>query len=681
MAQGEGAITVYRGGELGYGDAEDVGRQTYAWALNMDCRSGKAVPAIVPTSVDETLYPPFQGVFEWVDSSDDPFFLFTQGKDGSNIAQRRTFKFENGVLTQEDNVAGDIYTGGVLFRHDGTSADNEMAFFCNGFSGNTIRTRTKAGVYGTGSAGAKADQLYAIGADLWRVRGGYKLQKLTLNTDPGDESNWAANSIEVGLPTYPINVVVELGGSPVVLKGDGVFKYNPSTTQARFENMTPYVAKHKNNGVGGAVDGRGRIYYPTVRGGLIVLSFGSQSQQRPTKRMHVGRDTPFGRITAIAADEDHVYAATAGGSIRSQASALGIKVFKELNGTFTDYTDNTTDQDTSTTGNFSDVDENGPDYIWVGADEPFWGVYAKTVGDKTVQRILSGAYSAGSSSFVSVTIKDSSAGLQREGLIAILPSTDIFADKLWVKDTINGESKYWLRISADGLLSGNAVQEIYLCPYRPAIDPNLFTITGQMLAGVLPRILVGTWFGETIIWHDVWTLESEQVDAMLVSRTSGAQDFSFATSTLYCLTRGGVRFVPIGVEADPLRMAWPRTNGSAHAMGFFGVDFGLPVNVKTVQTLVFYGEYLQSDDAITVAYHWDNDDRWHLSDNHSQFPIVLKDLEGRGRYLHVAYLLSDGSHDAIAPYVSRVEIPDGEWFDEGPLHEALGSDIGSPQKI
>ena len=195
----------------------------------------------------------------------------------------------------------------------------------------------------------------------------------------------------------------------------------------------------------------------------------------------------------------------------------------------------------------------------------------------------------------------------------------------------------------------------------------------------MPSILVGHWGGERILWHDVWTLEAGKVMQMTVSRTPSAD--SAGKTTLYLITAHGIFHTPVGTEGHPVRASWPKTNGETHIQAYSGVDFGFPVNVKGVRTLVLMGEFLQSDDNLAVYYRWDNDDRWYKSDNHSQFPIVLENLEGRGRILYVASQLSDGSRDAIAPYVSRVEIPDGKWDDYGPLHEYLGSDIVSPQAI
>jgi hypothetical protein len=90
---------------------------------------------------------------------------------------------------------------------------------------------------------------------------------------------------------------------------------------------------------------------------------------------------------------------------------------------------------------------------------------------------------------------------------------------------------------------------------------------------------------------------------------------------------------------------------------------------------------LQSEDELWVFYRWDNDDQFYSSGPHTPSPVVLEDLDGRGRMLYVVPAIRDASRDAIAPYISRVEIPEDGWTDEGPAAEALGSDTRSPQAV
>ena len=256
------------------------------------------------------------------------------------------------------------------------------------------------------------------------------------------------------------------------------------------------------------------------------------------------------------------------------------------------------------------------------------------------------------------------------------------ADGSWQKDTVNSiTDRYWVRLSANGTMTGTGtIWRVSIAPYRPPIDKDLFPQTGPALAGALPHILVGSWRGETLVWHQVWTLQSPQIEQLLIGRTTGRN--SFGRQTLWAITDTGFFHMPIGPSAHPSRMSWPLTNSASvpHTLVFSGHHFGLPVNVKSVQTIVLHGEFLQADDEFWVYHRWDNDDRWHKNGPQSHFPVVLNDLEGRGRVLHVAVQLKDATRDAVAPYITHAIIPKGKWFDEGAIYEALGQDISSPQE-
>ena len=674
MPVGDRDITLFAGGIGGYGDALDVGRDSYAWSFGFACHQGRAVPIAGPSnlSIASTVSPLAVRMFEWpsgTNTSASPVLLIASGFGTAKIV----YEIADGALITGDNETGAIYTGAALYR-DG---DTEVALFCNGDGADVIRRRAKNGTY-SDSTSAKADQLYRISQDLWRVMADYKLEKLTIGTDPGVSGNWPGIQTPVGIPSYPINTVVEMGGSPMPFTGLGVFRYNAAPSVAVFENLTPFVPAHVDNGKGGFADGRGRVYYPTVTGRVLVLTFGSQSQQAPLRFNWIDRDTPWGPIDQMTADEEFVYASILPGSIRTQQ--LGLVIKSDNGGVFSTHTTNLTDQKRATVADWSALGATD-DYIYVGADEPFWGVIFE------IDKAQSGSFSpftvqfsAGSSSWTTVTHKDSTAFFKEDGLIAIIPSTDIFADGSWVTDTVDSEAdKYWLRFKPGSGLTSVKMRQLHIAPYRPPIDADLFPESGQMLAGVLPKILIGQWQGPQIIWQDVITLSAARVGQMVVSQVTSAD--TVGRTALYIRCYDDVYYLPIGPDADPIRAAWPKTNGNTHILAFSGNHFGLPVNVKSVQKLLIHGEFLQADDEFWVYWHYDQADRWYKSGPHSTFPVVVDNLEGRGRVLHVAVQLKDATRDAVAPYITHAIIPEGEWQDLGPMHEALGQDFGSPQTI
>ena len=687
MPEGDRPITLFAGGTGGYGDALDVGRDSYNWAIGYDFSAlGRATVALAPTDLDTGsggIVMEIGAAFEVRDSAGSPGILVANGL--ANAFRRVGVIRNNGYTPAEDLEGGASYTGGVHYRHDGSDANAQMSFFCNGTDGSVIRRRTvdaTGAIYSDGTD-AKADQLFVVGADLWRAIDGYKLEKLVLGTDPGVEGNWSAVRTPVGTPAFPINMVLELGGSPFVLTGSGAYKYNAAPSTARFENQTPFIQAHQDNGKGGFADGRGRIYYPTVDGPILVLSFGSQTQQGPLRFNWIDRNTPWGAIGAMAAGAEHIYAAVEPGSIRTQQLGLVMKV--DDGGSFTTPTNAVTDQSYATNADVGLLQSVNTDWVYFGSDEPFWGVFVEMAVESTgVATVLKGQVSTGTSTFDTVDIHDSTRVLTGDGCIAIMglvnsDTADIFADGTWVKGTVDGVSKYWFRFTADNSLLSAKIREVYLCPYRPPLDAALFPVTGQALAGVLPRLLIGTWRGESIVWQDVGVMEMAKIEKIIVGRTSGAN--STGRQTLWLLGPDSIRYFPIGADANPVRAAWPNTNGATHAMEFSGNDFGLPGNIKSVQKLIIPGEHLQADDEFWVYWRYDLDDRWYSDGPHSAFPVEVNDLLGRGRVLHVAVQQNDASRDAIAAYFTKCVIPEGMWTDEGPLHEALGTDIESPQVV
>ena len=334
-------------------------------------------------------------------------------------------------------------------------------------------------------------------------------------------------------------------------------------------------------------------------------------------------------------------------------------------------------------GDWTTVGATG-DLIYIGADEPFWGLYAEMLNLHTGAALpfTTVAYSDGAAGWPTMPCKDSTLSFTIDGCIAFLPTADPVpagVSNRWVKETVNSSEKYWIRLDPSAVLTSTKVANVYICPYRPAIDETNFPFSAQKLAGVLPTIFTGTWRGDQLIWQDTWTLESARVMQLVLGRTRGSA--STGLSTLWAICGDNIYHMATGPQDAVVRAAWPATSGGTKLLQASGADFGLPVNIKSVQKLIVHGEYLQEDDGLFIYYRWDNDDRWYPSGPHTPFPVVVGPLEGQGRVLYVTYGLLDASRDALAPYVSHIEIAEGDWTDEGPTHAAIGQDISSPQEL
>jgi hypothetical protein len=226
MGEGKYPITLFGGGSAGYGHARNTGQDGYHWAYGFDCRHGRAMPVAGPSNLSMSLglwqLRPYG--FEWPKghSSKYPLILLLGGGFNAGTAGAGVFELRGDTVNLSDIPYGRAaYTGGTLYRN----GDTEMAYFCNGSSEDALRVRNAAGTYSDATS-AKADQLAAISSDLWRVVDKYKLEKLTIDTDPGTEGNWSGIQTPAGSPAYPVNKVLELGGAPIPLSGLGVFKYN-----------------------------------------------------------------------------------------------------------------------------------------------------------------------------------------------------------------------------------------------------------------------------------------------------------------------------------------------------------------------------------------------------------------------------------------------------------------------
>ena len=705
MPVGEKDIVLFAGGKAGYGYARDTGEDGYGWAVGFDCRSGRAVPTAAYTRVVSSIgFSKIACLFEWESSTGRPMLLWTGGNGTGNAI---IYEWANGNLAANSRGSQVAFTSGVLYKYDHTSpldADAEVAYFCNGFDNQVLNRRRKNGDYDTGGATAntaKADLLMVGGADLYRSIG-YKVGKLTPSTDPGIETNWPTEgaSVAAGRPSYAINAGVSLGGSIVVFKGDGVCKYNPAPSAATFDYVLP-ATPHPDNGRAGTTDGRGRWYYPTIDGHLVVGTFGYQDSQTPTRNTFADRNTPYGRISAITTDLDHVWIALEPGFVRTQ-DGVGLVVKKQVGATVTTDTDAVTDRIYNTTADWSTLVSG--DYIWVGSTgvdaQPFCGVYIEldtARATTTAASALTASYGSSPGTYTACTVIDSTMCFAQDGLITFHVNRQHPYDTAtpWVQTTVDGVVGYWLRIEVTSTVLTNVrAREVYVLPYRPPIDPDgnnttsVTSITGYVQAGALPAILSGTWVKEKLVYQHVATLWTGKIEQMVTARVNDA--ITDSRRALYLVSCDGLYAMPIGPDGDPVRAAYPNLGNAdtfAAGIGDHGIklsanDAGMPANTKRVTgKLVIRGENLQSDDELWAYYRWDNSDRWERSGPHTSFPIAI-DIEGEGKLLEGYLAFKDGSRTAIAPYIDSAVIPAGQWeWDAEQYTQPLWTNVSSPQTL
>ena len=256
---------------------------------------------------------------------------------------------------------------------------------------------------------------------------------------------------------------------------------------------------------------------------------------------------------------------------------------------------------------------------------------------------------------------------------------DIVQSGEWQKDTIDNQEGYWLRFRPSSVMTSTTISGVYINPYRPPIDPDLFPRSGAAIAKTLPKILVGTWQGETVIWHDVWTLEAAKIMKLVIGRTAGPN--SMGDLSLFAICQDDIYQMPIGPEADPARAAWPPTEGGAHLQVFSRIDFDEAVQVNE---MVARTVGLQADDELRVYTRWDNSAGWEKAGPFAHTPARFG-VPGLGRVLHVAAAIKDATRDAEAPYIPEggIFIPareNGGWDRLEGTDEPMESQIASPQE-
>lgn len=683
------SITILGSGAEGYGHAvapPDLPEgSTYHWTYNWNLTiPGRAVPTLAPMVVNytapnatNTTFAPVVAAVEWEETTPfRPFILY-----GSAVAltgqAKLVLKLLDGAVSGEDTnstATAAAYTNLVLYRN----GDTEMVYGANGYSNAVLRTRNKAGTYAD-AASTKADLLAVIGSDLYIVVSGYKIQKLTAEADPATSTNYRS-VIPVGRPTYAINTVVNVDGSPVCMKGDGLFTFNG----VEFICQTPMLTPHPDHGKGGFADGRGRAYFLTADGDILVFQPGFQSQQRPVRFTTINRDTPGGRILELTADMEGVYAVTEPGATRTASTAatpngMGLVVKSTDGGVFTTHTTNVTDGQFNTVADLTLLTADTDEALYIGCDEPFLGAYITLQTPRTAAWSSTKLYteyaSAGPAWNIASNTRDGTAGFTQDG--AFILSTD--GSDLnglatpWVATTVDGVSKYWMRIyktsvgAGTNTLAGVKIREMQAIPYRPPLDASLFPVSQYAIGGALPKILYGTWAGERLIWHDLWTLDAAKIDKLLIARGEcGGLPYR---RVLYAFNHEGVYGMPLGFEHHPARAAWPKladygeagTAQGTHIIACSGIDFGSWVKPKPGAKIEIDFPFIQSDDTVKVHSWWDEDAESVLTDNLSERSIEAVISQHGGRVLYVAVSYSDGARDEAAPYIREISLPGGTW--------------------
>lgn len=491
--------------------------------------------------------------------------------------------------------------------------------------------RSQAGVWTQNAVGVKGKFLAAAAGALWRVVNDYQVSKCPSGSDPFLLASWGT-PIQVGTNDAPIVSIGNIDAAPIVGKADGIYAFDEPNT--RFQNVFPVVFNQKNFPFM-KPDGAGGLLTCTAQGDIIrIYRYGMIMSASPIKQKYPGRDTPRGIITDTVIDGDKVYAFLGASSRLTQQDGLTVLKTADM-ASFTDYTANVTDQSYQTNLPLSNFGANANDFILVGADSPFLGVQFVVGSPNAVHStagIFAGAlavsFSTGAGTWTSAiddhlaTVVDGTAAadvasvkpvpLARTGVLAWDPSVSLSS---WVKDTYNGQTKYWARISSPSvtMTAGTTVVEMAVIPQRAG--PG-FTTTNYNQAenwdasGALSKVLVGTFRGTQIIWDDVYTLPDVSPDGKLCV---AAMATKASQKSLVVATRQGIYQSPLPYLNEPSVADFPllaRDTAGNLAPVFYpsAVDFG--GNYYALRYLHTLGRNFASADSQNVAFRWDDTQPW-----------------------------------------------------------------------
>ena len=233
-------------------------------------------------------------------------------------------------------------------------------------------------------------------------------------------------------------------------------------------------------------------------------------------------------------------------------------------------------------------------------------------------------------------------------------------------------------------LTGVRAISAHLVPYRPPLgNQGNFPRLAYSLSSTHPKILVGTWRGEELVWQDTWTLDDAEIEQLVVSRVTSA--FVKSQRALTAISREGATSIPIGADGSALRQPYMDFGSSGntlteHAIGFSGHNFGVPSREKEVRGLLIHMPHLQPEDEVYFWYWWDDDaDRTYEHGPFTDGSSVIKvpPLEGQGRILYTALGWKDKAQNPINPQLPLVEVPAELWDVVGEIdntrHEAIAS--------
>jgi len=189
------------------------------------------------------------------------------------IGGRYVYMFDPSTNT----LSEDEDLGSGVSAVDAVPFNNELVVACG--ESTKIFTRATNGTYTQATDNTFAIALGVVGSQLWRAEETNEIS--FCNSSPRTLANWSpadGSEYTAGDETFAVHTIIDYGGIPWVLKGDGAYAPDP---QSRFKNQTPQIKRTPNvdNGKGSFV-AQGALWIPAVDG-LYRIKPGKSHKRGP----------------------------------------------------------------------------------------------------------------------------------------------------------------------------------------------------------------------------------------------------------------------------------------------------------------------------------------------------------------------------------------------------------------
>ena len=661
---------IFGGGQGGYGDArlpDGVTPETnrrYHKAYNAYLERGPFVPAFKQYIVSGTdrINKFATRAVDWTES----------GKKGANRtlyygADTTLYKFSNGAEASVFTVANAVFVD-LLAWEDGSS---NGALICSYGSTEFLRRMADSGTP-TASSDVKVGYMAMAGPDLYAQTDAgtystYKVSKLPKGNDPKTASNWGSGE-PVGSAAYKITGLAGFDIGPAVGKEEGLFIFDEQ--EGIYRNLLPFLEHnpHPDNGKG-LTAVAGGVIYPVHDGSLWFSDGFSSVNITPLDGAQPDRNTPKGRIVSIIEKGRTILAVLTSYYQFTRSGNIRMRLFDDSGASFQNDDTNVTDNKLSTAGTDLAGFDDANDFWYIGADFPIQALdFIFDTPNSSGSASLTVAYST-SSGFSSLTVADlTSDGTRtfaKDGLLLAKPTVDMH--NAMGKQTINGVSAYWWRLTVSGsaVTAGTKIAEVRVMYTRADMgleDTDLSSI--DQSSGTV-HILAGLRTDRGIIWHDRYTLlPLSPIDFLALTGTDIGQPDNGGLSLMI----GGRlerRVIPLSDTDEPLNSTFPvlNTNDSLTPVAMVEMPrmrLTEPNNPddprpRRIERFDVEGEYLQAADKLVIGMRWDRH-KWVLADTLNQLPGSARAPAGNvGHELDWWMALTDtNSTEHAAPRVNKV---------------------------